>query len=346
MHISAFDYDLPPELIAQQPARPRDASRMLVLHRPSGRIEHRSFRDLPTFLRSDDMVVLNDTRVIRARLRGRRHPGGGKAEVLLLSSRADGLWEALVTPGRRIPPGRQIIFGQDDLRAEVMARTPSGARLLRFSRSSGSLASDEISAALEHLGDMPLPPYIHSPIADEDDYQTVYARVPGASAAPTAGLHFTPNMLAALRARVHAVTSITLHVGVGTFRPIRTDNVEDHTMHAERYAISQSAADLITKALAEGRRVVAIGTSTTRALEAATADGVVRAGHAETHLFIRPGYQFQTVGALLTNFHLPRSTVLVLVCAMADRDQVLRAYREAAALKYRFLSFGDAMLII
>lgn len=346
MKTSALDYHLPPEFIAQQPTRPRDASRMLVLHRGNGQVEHRTFRDLPAFLRADDVVVLNDTKVLRARLRGRRSPGGGRAEVLLLSHRPDGTWEALVTPGRRIQPGRQIIFGEDELRAEVIARTPSGGRLLRFSPGPAPSTGDGLSAALEGLGEMPLPPYIHAPLADAEDYQTVYARVPGASAAPTAGLHFTSDMLAALRERVEAVTSLTLHIGVGTFRPIRTDEIEDHTMHVECYTIPKAAADLATKALTEGRRVVAVGTSTARALEAATADGVIRAGAGETDLFIRPGYRFQTVGALLTNFHLPRSTVLLLVCAFADPDRVLQAYREAIALQYRFLSFGDAMLVI
>jgi S-adenosylmethionine:tRNA ribosyltransferase-isomerase len=346
MHISAFDYDLPPELIAQEPARPRDASRMLVLHRGGGEIEHRRFGDLPDFLEPDDVVVLNDTRVIRARLRGRREPGGGKAEVLLLSARADGLWEALVTPGRRIQPGREIVFGGDELRAEVVARTPDGGRLLRFRTGSGSSGSNDVPAALERLGEVPLPPYIHAALADEGDYQTIYADAPGASAAPTAGLHFTPRMLAAVRARVQAVAFLTLHVGVGTFRPIHTEEVEDHVMHAERYAISESTAELVTQALGEGRRVVAVGTSTARALEAATAGGAVGAGGGETDLFIRPGYEFGATGALLTNFHMPRSSLLVLVSAFAGRDEVLRAYREAVTLRYRFLSFGDAMLIL
>jgi len=346
MHISAFDYDLPPELIAQQPARPRDASRMLVLHRASGEIEHRGFRDLASFLQPDDVVVLNDTRVIRARLRGRREPGGGKAEVLLLSPRTDGLWEALVTPGRRIQPGRRIVFGEDELRAEVVARTPDGGRLVRFSTAGGSSLRNDVSAALERLGEVPLPPYVHTPLAQESDYQTVYAHTPGASAAPTAGLHFTAELLAEVRARVHAVTSLTLHVGMGSFRPIRAENVEDHRMHAEHYGIPESTADLVTKALAEGRRVVAIGTSTARALETAAAEGVVRAGAGETELFIRPGYEFQTIGVLLTNFHLPRSSLLLLVSAFAGRSRVLQAYREAVELRYRFLSFGDAMLIL
>ncbi len=347
MHISPFDYYLPPELIAQQPARPRDASQMLVLHRATGRIEHRTFRDLPAFLQPDDVVVLNDTRVIRARLRGRRQPGGGRADVLLLSPRGKSLWEALVTPGRRIQPGRRIVFGDGELMAEVLARTPAGGIILRFSQGDGSPSgADDLSVALARLGEMPLPPYIHRAIADEDDYQTVYADVPGASAAPTAGLHFTPNILAAIRAKVHAVASVTLHVGLGSFRPIHTENVDDHQMHAERCLISQSAADLLTKALADGRRIVAVGTSTARALETAADHGAIRARDADTDLFIRPGHQFQAVHALLTNFHMPRSTLLLLVCAFADPEHVLRAYNEAVARKYRFFSFGDAMLVL
>jgi len=347
MHIADFDYHLPPQLIAQEPARPRDSSRMLVLHRDSGKIEHCNFRDLPSHLGPEDIVIFNDTRVIRARLRGRRLPGGGKVEVLLLSEQGDGVWEALATPGRRLPPGREIIFGAEgplpegELRAQVIARTAAGGRLLRFS------GGGDIPAALAHLGEVPLPPYIRQPLRDEADYQTAYARVPGSSAAPTAGLHFSPEMLEAVRARVRAIAFVTLHIGVGTFRPIHSERVEDHLMYPESYVISEPTAELVSQARAEGRRIVAVGTSTARALEAATGnDGVVRAGPGRTDLFIRPGYRFRTVSALLTNFHLPRSTVLVLVCAFAERSLVLRAYGEAVAGSYRFLSFGDAMLIL
>ena len=341
MHSAEFDYHLPPELIAQAPARPRDASRMLVLHRASGEIEHRGFRDLPSYLGVDDILILNDTRVIRARLRGRRQPGGGKVEALLLCEQGDGVWEALVSPGRRAPIGREIIFGEGELRAEVTARTASGGRLLRFS------GTDDIAGALARLGEVPLPPYIHEPLVDEAEYQTTYARAPGSSAAPTAGLHFSAEMLEAVRARVHAAAFVTLHIGVGTFRPIRSEQVEDHRMYPESYVIPEATAGIVSQGRAEGRRILAVGTSTARALEAATGeDGVVRSGPGETDLFIRPGYEFRTVGGLLTNFHLPRSTVLVLVCALAGRSLVLRAYREALERRYRFLSFGDAMLIL
>lgn len=341
MHIAELDYDLPPELIAQEPARPRDCSRMLVLHRDTGQLEHRHFRDFPEALSRNDVVVLNDTRVIRGRLKGRREPGGGRAEVLLLSELEEGLWEALVTPGRRLQPGREMVFGEGELRAEVVERTSSGGRVLRF------FGGQDVSAALSRLAEMPIPPYVHRPLRDESDYQTVYARVPGASAAPTAGLHFTPEIVEAVRRRAHAVAHVTLHVGLGTFRPIRTETVEDHTMHAERYAISKETAEIVTRAAHEGRRVVVVGTSTARALEsAADESGALRAGAGETNLFIVPGYRFRAVGALLTNFHMPRSTLLALVSAFATREHVMRAYRQAVEMKYRFLSFGDATLIL
>jgi S-adenosylmethionine:tRNA ribosyltransferase-isomerase len=341
MRVEDLDYDLPSELIAQEPVRPRNSSRMLVLHRSSGQIEHRVFQDFPRYLAAGDVVVLNDTKVIRARLRGRREPGGGRAEVLLLSERQDGLWEALVTPGRRIAVGRRLTFGEDALQAEVVGRTEEGTRLLRFS------SERDLGALVAAIGEVPTPPYIHRKLDDPGHYQTVYARAPGASAAPTAGLHFTDDTLRAVRERVQAVVYITLHVGLGTFRPIHTDRVENHHMHAESYAIAERAAQTVSEALSEGRRVVAVGTSTARALETvATDDGRVRAGAGSTDLFIVPGYRFRAAGALLTNFHMPRSTLLALVCAFASREQILRAYGEAVEEKYRFLSFGDAMLIL
>jgi S-adenosylmethionine:tRNA ribosyltransferase-isomerase len=341
MHTSELDYHLPAELIAQQPARPRDSSRMLVLHRKTGEIEHRQFRDLPSYLAPDDTVVLNNTRVIRARLLGRREPGGGRAEALLLAERSGGLWEALVTPGRRIPVGRRVVFGEGRLTAEVVARTPSGGRLLRFS------GAEDVTEAISRLGELPTPPYLHRPIEQESDYQTVYAEAPGASAAPTAGLHFTPQVLEEVRARAGDLVYVTLHIGLGTFRPIRTEVVEEHEMHAEWYEVPEETAGVVSQALADGRRVVAVGTSTARALEAACDDrGRIRAGAAETNLFILAGYRFRALGALLTNFHMPRSTLLALVCAFAGREHIMRAYREAVAMGYRFLSFGDAMLIL
>jgi len=340
MDISEFDYHLPEALIAQEPARPRDSSRLLVLRRETGEIEHRRFRDLLEYLRQDDVVVFNDTRVIRARLRGRRLPGGGKAEVLLLADRGGGVWEALVTPGRRLPPGREIVFGDGGLRAQILERTEAGGRLLRFT------SDIAVGEAIERIGEVPLPPYVHRPLDQESDYQTVFARFPGASAAPTAGLHFTPEMAEMVRARVAAMVSVTLHVGVGTFRPVHVERVEDHVMHEESYAVSQETARLVNAAIEQGRRVVVIGTSTARALEASIEGGKVQPGARATDLFIIPGYRFQVVGALLTNFHMPRSTLLLLVSALAGRDTVLQAYREAVEQGYRFLSFGDAMLIL
>jgi S-adenosylmethionine:tRNA ribosyltransferase-isomerase len=340
MNVTDLDYHLPPELIAQEPARPRDSSRLLVLHRGRGTIEHRRFRDLPEYLLPTDVVVLNETRVIRARLHGQRQPGGGKAEVLLLEDRGGGVWEALVSPGRRIPPGREIVFEEAGVRAEVLARTPAGGRLLRFHD------PERAAALLPAVGEVPLPPYITRPLAAESDYQTVYARQPGSSAAPTAGLHFTGEMLETVRRRVAATVTLSLDIGLGTFRPIHAARVEDHDMHAENYAIPERTAAAVSQALAAGRRVVAVGTTSARALEAAAEAGGVRAGAGRTDLFIRPGYRFQAVGALLTNFHLPRSTLLLLVCALAGRELLLHAYAEAVAQRYRFLSFGDAMLIV
>jgi S-adenosylmethionine:tRNA ribosyltransferase-isomerase len=313
---------------------------MMVLSRGQAEIKHCSFRDLPSFLRPDDVLVLNDTQVIPARLTGKRHPGGGKAEVLLLEERGENVWEALVTPGRRLPVGREITFGKGELMAEVLERTPGGARLLRFA------GPGCVRESIQRLGEVPLPPYIRHP-APAADYQTVYARVPGASAAPTAGLHFTPELLEAVRSSVSAVCLVTLHIGMGTFRPIHCQRVEDHEMHPESYVIPEETARLVSEALARKRRVVAVGTSVARALETATdSSDRVHPGAGKTDLFITPGYRFRAVGALLTNFHLPRSTVLVLVCAFAGRELVMRAYREAVALRYRFLSFGDAMLIV
>jgi S-adenosylmethionine:tRNA ribosyltransferase-isomerase len=336
-----YDYVLPPDAIAQEPARPRGSSRLLVVDRRSGELEHRSFGDFPGYIGADDVVVFNDTRVGRARLRGRRLPGGGKAEILLLSRRSDAVWEALVMPGRRLQPGRQIEFGESELRAEVIDRTPTGGRLLKFS------ANGDVDAALARLAEVPLPPYITRPLADEEDYQTVYARRAGATAAPTAGLHFTPEVLAAVRERAHACVSVTLHIGIGTFRPVHAERVEDHQMHGERYAVSEQTAQVLSQSLAEGRRIVVVGTSTARALEAAaTPEGAVGHGARETDLFIAPGHRFSVVGALLTNFHMPRSTLLVLVCAFAGRPLILQAYRTALEERYRFLSFGDAMLIV
>jgi S-adenosylmethionine:tRNA ribosyltransferase-isomerase len=339
MRLEAFDYPLPPERIAQSPLEPRDASRLLVLHRESGEWEHRRFREITELLRPNDLLVMNDTRVLPARLIGRRTTGG-RVEALLLERRAPGLWEALVKPGRRIGVGEELEFAGGTLTARVTERYPSGARLLEFR---GAAAVD-VEAAIAAAGEVPLPPYIHEELADTERYQTVYARVEGSVAAPTAGLHFTPAVLEAVAARGIRIAPITLHVGIATFRPVRVEEIDLHEMHEERYTIPVDTARAIEEC---SGRVIAVGTTTARCLEsAATGRHRVAAGAATTRLYVRPGYRFQIVDGLLTNFHMPRSTLLILVSALAGVEAIQRAYRAALAQGYRFLSFGDAMLIL
>jgi len=338
MRLSDFDYDLPPELIAQTPIRPRDHSRLLVLRRDSGAIEHRHFLDLPEYLRSGDIAVFNDTRVFPARLRGHREPTGATIEALLLREEAPGVWDTLVKPGRRVRVGDELSFG-GELTACVIARTPGGGRRLAFS------PQIDMDEALARLGETPLPPYIHRAPEHPDDYQTIYARRRGSSAAPTAGLHFTPRVMRALEGRGVRMAWLTLHIGLATFRPIREEEVERHEMHAEWCHIPPETVDAIAAARARGGRCFAVGTTTARALEAAAQSGELRPFEGETDIFITPGYRFRVVDALLTNFHMPRSTLLVLVCAFAGRERVLLAYRDAVRERYRFLSFGDAMLL-
>ena len=337
--LSDFDYPLAPELIAQRPARPRDSCRLLVLDRRTGETWHRQFPDLVAELEPDDVVVLNDTRVLPARLRGRKAETGGEVEVLLLREHAPDSWEALVRPARRVRAGTRLLFGEGELQAEVVGITAEGGRRLRFS------SRGPVRRALERLGEVPLPPYVHRRIARRADYQTIYARAAGSSAAPTAGLHFTARLLDRIRAGVDAVVPLTLHIGVATFRPIRTERLEDHAMHVEHYVVPEATARAVNSARERGSRIVAVGTTTVRALESAGRDGLVQAGAGATDLYLRPGRRFQVVDAMLTNFHLPRSTLLLLVCAFAGREPVLRAYAEAAARGYRFFSFGDAMFI-
>lgn len=335
MRISEFDYELPEELIAQEPLAERDRSRLLVVDRKSRAIEHRFFYDLPEYLRDDDLVVLNDTRVARARLIGRKETGG-KAEVLLLERLGPGLWEAMVKPGRRVGVGARLIF-EPGLVAEVIDRTETGGRILRFA---GESDVDELMAS---VGQVPLPPYIHKPIEDPERYQTVYAANEGSTAAPTAGLHFTPAMLDAIRSRGIRTVFVTLRVGIATFRPIRTPDIEEHRMHTELFEITPTSAETINAAAG---RIVCVGTTTARALEsAAVGKRKVRATVEQTGLFIKPGYDFKIVEALVTNFHMPRSTLLVMVSAFAGVELVRKAYREAVREKYRFLSFGDAMML-
>lgn len=340
VRVADFDYYLPEELIAQEPVEPRDASRLLVLHRRSGRLEHRVFRDIIHYLDPRDVLVVNDTRVLPARLFGARQDTGGKVEILLLRRLSPRQWEVLVKPGRRARPGTWLQFGEGLLEAEVKSTTDSGGRIVQFKYNG---VFEEI---LDKLGHVPLPPYIRRELRDEERYQTVYARVEGSAAAPTAGLHFTPELLDAIRKKGTTITAITLHVGLGTFRPVKTEVVEEHRMHAEYYVLEGKAVKAIEAARRAGGRVIAVGTTSTRALEAvAQRYGKLQPASGWTDIFIYPGYQFKVVDGLITNFHLPRSTLLMLVSALAGREQILQAYQEAIREKYRFFSFGDAMFI-
>ncbi len=351
MDISDFDYILPPGRIAQTPVEPRDSSRLLVVHRDSGTFEHRVFGEIGEYLRAGDLLVANESRVLPARLLGEKEGSGGKVELLLLAVRNDlgpDTWEALVRPGRRIQETQQVTFGRGALRAEVLDRTPSGGRIVRLSAPDG-----DVPRAIEALGSMPLPPYIHEPLTDGDRYQTVYARQPGSAAAPTAGLHFTPELLDALRARGVGIAFVSLHIGLDTFRPIAETSLDEHVMHSEEIDVDAETAGRINATHARGGRIFAVGTTAVRTLESvaalATERGsgeMVTAYHGRTSLFIRPGYRFRAVDAMITNFHLPKSTLLVLVSAFAGRELTLRAYEEAVREGYRFYSFGDAMLML
>lgn len=343
MRLSDFDYPLPAELIAQEPLAERGASRLLVVDRQTRSIHHGVFSELSDFLHPGDLLVRNDTRVIPARLCGRK-ASGGRVELLLVAPAAESplCWECLLRSSKPARPGVRLHF-PGKVVAEVLAGTGNGHHLVRFE------PAGDFFRWLDAHGEIPLPPYIRRPAtaADSERYQTVFAREPGAVAAPTAGLHFTPATFADLAARAVQVCSLTLHVGPGTFQPVRSEALDEHRMHAEVYDIPAATAAAVDAARCEGRRVIAIGTTTTRALESAVAaDGKVSAGRASSELFIRPGYRFRAIDALLTNFHLPKSTLLVLVAAFAGRDLILEAYRQAVAERYRFFSYGDCMLIL
>ena len=339
MKTSDFTFDLPPELIAQTPLERRDASRLLALDRANGAIRHLHFYDLPSLLRPGDCLVLNDSRVLPARLLGRR-AGGGACEVLLLTDKGDRVWECLVRPGKRLRPSAEITFGNGELSAQVVEVTEGGNRLVRFDYEGIFL---EI---LERLGRMPLPPYIKAELEDGERYQTVYSRETGSAAAPTAGLHFTHELLEQVQNMGVRVCYVTLHVGLGTFRPVKAENIDEHEMHAEYCVIPRETADMVNETRRAGGRIICVGTTSCRTVESfAAEDGTLSPSSGWTNIFIRPGYRFKVLDALITNFHLPESTLIMLVSALAGRERVLTAYAEAVRERYRFFSFGDAMFI-
>ena len=340
MKTSDFYYDLPPELIAQTPLEKRDESRLLCLDKATGEWSHHHFYELPDFLRAGDCLILNNSRVLPARLLGRRLPGGGACEVLLLQDKGDKVWECLVRPGKHLREGARVSFGDGELTAEIAEVLPDGNRLVRFDYNGIFLE------VLGRLGKMPLPPYIKEELQDQERYQTVYSKVNGSAAAPTAGLHFTPELLERIAAKGVGVGYVTLHVGLGTFRPVKEDEIEQHDMHSEYCTIPQETADLINRTKANGGRVICVGTTSCRTIESwAGEDGTMTATGGWTNIYIYPGYRFKVMDALVTNFHLPESTLIMLVSALAGREHVLAAYEEAVRERYRFFSFGDAMFI-
>lgn len=341
MELKDFSYDLPPELIAQDPLSDRSSSRLMVLDRKTGKIEHRVFSDIIEYLNPGDCLVINDTKVIPARLMGVKADTKATIEVLLLKRLQDDCWECLVKPGKKARPGAVIDFGDGLLQGEIIDVVEEGNRIIKF-RYEGIF--EEI---LDELGQMPLPPYITHKLEDKNRYQTVYAKNEGSAAAPTAGLHFTPQLLDDIRKKGVEIASVTLHVGLGTFRPVKVEKVEEHHMHSEFFCIEKEEADKINRAKESGHRVISVGTTSCRTLEsAATEDGFLPAKSGDTTIFIYPGYKFKAIDCLITNFHLPESTLLMLVSALADRDTIINAYEEAVREKYRFFSFGDAMIIL
>ena len=340
MKTSDFFYELPQELIAQTPIQRRDASRLMTLDRASGQVGHHHFYELPDFLHPGDCLILNDSRVLPARLLGQRLPGGGACEVLLLIDRGEQTWECLVRPGRKMKPGTRLTFGDGQLTAQVTAELEGGNRLVRFEYEGIFLE------VLERLGKMPLPPYIKEELQDRERYQTVYSKNLGSAAAPTAGLHFTKELLDKIAAMGVEIGYVTLHVGLGTFRPVKEEEITEHEMHSEYCVISKETADLINRTRQRGGRVICVGTTSCRTLESwAAEDGTMKASAGWTDIYIYPGYRFKVMDALITNFHLPESTLIMLVSAFAGREHVLAAYKEAVRQRYRFFSFGDAMFI-
>ena len=340
MNVSDFYYDLPEELIAQTPIEKRDESRLMVLNRANQTIEHKTFKDIIDYLEPGDCLVRNNTKVIPARLYGKKATGA-KIEFLLLNRIEGDIWECIVRPGHKLKPGTEVEFGDGILKAKVLDVMEGGTRKVEFKY------EGIFNEILDKIGLMPLPPYIHESLKDNDRYQTVYAKYQGSSAAPTAGLHFTPELFEKIKAKGIDVANVTLHVGIGTFRPVKVENVEEHHMHSEHFYIKQEDADKINKAKKNGKRVIAVGTTSCRVLETiADENGMVKPTEGDTQIFIYPGYKYKCLDGLVTNFHLPESTLIMLVSALAGRDYIMKAYNEAVKERYRFFSFGDAMLIL
>ncbi len=340
MNVKDFYYDLPQELIAQDPLEDRSSSRLLVLHKETGELEHKIFRQITEYLNPDDCLVINNTKVIPARLFGEKEGTQAKIEILLLKRKENDIWETLVKPGKKAKPGTRISFGGGLLIGEVLEVVEDGNRLIQFHYNG---IFEEI---LDQLGQMPLPPYITHQLEDKNRYQTVYAKYDGSAAAPTAGLHFTPELLNEIRAMGVRIAEVTLHVGLGTFRPVKVENIQEHHMHSEFYQIDEEAANIINETKQRGGRVICVGTTSCRTIESAAAeDGTIRPCSGWTEIFIYPGYRFKVLDCLITNFHLPESTLVMLVSALAGREQILHAYEEAVKERYRFFSFGDAMFI-
>ena len=339
MKVSEFNYELPEELIAQTPIEKRDESRLMVLDRSKQTIEHKTFKDIIDYLEPGDCLVRNNTKVIPARIYGKKETGA-KVEFLLLKNIEGDIWETIVRPGNKLHVGTKVIFGDGLLTAEILEIMPGGTRKVQFSY------KGIFNEILDKIGLMPLPPYIHEELKDNDRYQTVYAKYDGSAAAPTAGLHFTPELLKKIEEKGVKIANVTLHVGIGTFRPVKEENVENHEMHTEHFYIKQEDVDKINETKKQGKRVIAVGTTSCRVLETiADENGFVKETEADTSIFIYPGYQFKCLDALITNFHLPQSTLLMLVSALAGKDYIMKAYNEAVKEKYRFFSFGDAMFI-
>lgn len=341
MNVDIFDFDLPEELIAQVPIAQRDKSRMLVLDRKTGQIAHRNFYDIKEYLKPGDCLVLNDTKVIPARLYGTKENSDRAVEVLLLKRNPEDVWECIMRPARKVKVGESVVFGNGELKGTVLSFDETGNRMMKFEY------EGIFEEVLDRLGEMPLPPYIKEKLEEKSRYQTVYARNEGSAAAPTAGLHFTKELLAEIEAMGVDIAYLTLHVGLGTFRPVQADTVEEHVMHSEHYEVSKEAADKINHAKEKGGRVIAVGTTSTRTLETVGAkDAVIRPCSGDTSIFIYPGKEFKVIDGLITNFHLPKSTLIMLVSAFAGRENVLAAYKEAVKQRYRFFSFGDCCLIL